>query len=205
MRIGINVPNSLLQQVKEINPPVNVSDVCRKALEGYVNLEQRTAAQVHSDNMEAKITHLFQKTSLPAEPDWVGLALDNAANWVRNVTPEEWNDFVEDVDRLRQEGQPEDLYINVWTIQYGGKGIFGHVHDYWDRLTKAARPSRVSGLARDASERGRREYTRAWLGYVYEVRRLIEQRRKEAYERLRAKYDAAFRARLEPEVPEHLL
>ena len=205
MRIGINVPNSLLQQVKEINPPVNVSDVCRKALEEYVEIAQRTTEQVHNDGVVTKITQLSKETGLPPEPDWVGLALDNAAHWVRSVTPEEWNDFVEDVDRLRQEGKPEDLYINVWTIQYGGKGIFGYVHDYWDLLTKAARPSRISGLARDASERGRREFTRAWLGYVYEVRRLIEQRHKEAYERFRAEHDAAFRARGEPEVPEHLL
>ena len=205
MRIGVNVPNDLLQQVKKINPPVNVSDVCRKALEEYVNLARRTASQVHSDNVDVKITHLFQETSLPPEPDWVGLALDNAANWVRSVMPEEWNDFVEDVDGMRQKEQPEDLLVGVWTLQYGGKGIMSHLAEYGDLLMRAARPSVRAVLARDAWDRGRREYTRAWLGYVYEVRRLIEQRRKEAYERLRAEYDAAFRARPGPEVPEHLL
>ena len=205
MRIGINVPNDLLQQVKQISPPVNVSEVCRDALSQYVEVARRATAQVQDDGMEAKITRLYQETGLPPEPDWVGLALDNAANWVRNVTPEDWDDFVELVDELRGEGKREDLYIGVWTTMYDGKGMMSHLNDYHDRLMRAARPSLVSGLALDASDRGRREFTRAWLGYVYEVRRLIEQRRKEAYERLRAEYDAAFRARPEPEVPEHLL
>ena len=33
MRIGINVPNGLLDRVKQIRPEVNVSQVCRGALE----------------------------------------------------------------------------------------------------------------------------------------------------------------------------
>ena len=32
MRIGINVPNDLIEQVKAIAPDVNVSHICREAL-----------------------------------------------------------------------------------------------------------------------------------------------------------------------------
>ena len=33
MRIGVNVPNELLERVKEIEPRVNISSICRKAIE----------------------------------------------------------------------------------------------------------------------------------------------------------------------------
>ena len=205
MRIGINVPNDLLQQVKQINPPVNVSDVCRKALQQQVDDAQRVAARIQDDGVGTKVSQLSRQTGLPPDPDWVGLALDNAVNWVRNVTPEDWDDFVEDVDGLRGEEKWEALQVGVWSSMYDGKGMLSHLSEHQKRVMSAARPSVSARPAREAWDRCLREYARAWLGYVYEVRRLIEQRRKEAYERLRAQYDAAFRARGEPEVPEHLL
>ena len=205
MRIGINVPNDLLQQVKQINPPVNVSDVCRKALQQQVDDAQRVAARIRDDGVGTKVSQLSRQTGLPPDPDWVGLALDNAVNWVRNVTPEDWDDFVEDVDGLRGEEKWEALQVGVWSSMYDGKGMMSHLTEHQNRVMSAARPSVSAGPAREAWDRGLREYARAWLGYVYEVRRLIEQRHKEAYERLRVQYDAAFRARGEPEVPEHLL
>ena len=41
MRLGINVPDELLRRVKEIRPRVNVSQVCRQALERYVDIAEQ--------------------------------------------------------------------------------------------------------------------------------------------------------------------
>ena len=205
MRIGINVPNELLKQVKESLPSVNVSQFFREALQDRIKEDQRVKERVRTDGMEAEIARLARETALPPEPDWVGLALDNAANWVRNVTSEDWDDFVETVDDLRKDGVDEGMYVAVWTRMYCDKGLMNHLNDYSNQLRNAARPSVIARLAPGAEKRGQQEYTRAWLGYVYEVRRLIEQRRKEEYERLRAELDAAHRARRPPEVPEHLV
>ena len=65
MRIGINVPNDLLQQVKQINPPVNVSDVCRKALQQQVDDAQRVAARIRDDGVGTKVSQLSRQTGLP--------------------------------------------------------------------------------------------------------------------------------------------
>ncbi len=205
MRIGINVPDDLLDRVKEVLPAGKVSQFFREALQDRIQEEQRIKERVRSDDIEAEIARLARETALPPEPDWVGLALDNAANWVRNVTPEDWDDFVETVDDLRRKGMDEGLYVGVWTTMYGDKGLMDHLGDYSKQLMSAARPSVIARLAPNAGERGQQEYTRAWLGYMYEVRRLIEQRRKEQYERIRAEYDVAMRARREPEAPEHLI
>lgn len=205
MRIGINVPNELLKQVKEISPPVNVSEECRKALQHCVEIQQMATAQVGNDALQGKISELVEKTSLPPEPDWVGLALDNAAHFVEHVTPEDWNDFVELADELSEGGHTFGPYIGIWTTYYDGRGMMNVLYEYGDQIMKTGRPSRVSGLAQVARERGEREYTRAWIGYVNEVRRLIRQRHKEAYDSLRARYAADHQARPTPEAPEHLL
>ena len=113
MRIGINVPNALLEHVKQISPPVNVSEVCRKALQQYVEIDQRAKVQVESDASDKRISDLVEKTSLPPEPDWVGLALDNAAHFVQNVTVEDWDDVVEMLDELREEGRGFWQYIAI--------------------------------------------------------------------------------------------
>ena len=206
MRIGINVPNELLKQVKEAFPSVNVSQFFREALQDRIKEEQRVKERVRTDGMDAPIGRLAQETGLPPKPDWEGLAWDDAATWVRNVTPEDWSDFVEDMDTLRQEGNPQDLHLRAWSLQNGSKGFVGHLADYQAQLTNAVAPrSWVSSARTDAWDRGQREYNRAWLDYMYEVRRLIEQRHKEEYERLRAELDATMRARKEPEAPEHLV
>ena len=206
MRIGINVPNELLKQVKEAFPSVNVSQFFREALQDRIKEEQRVKERVRTDSMEAPIGRLAQETGLPPEPDWEGLAWDDAATWVRNVTPEDWSDCVEDMDALREEGKSQGSYVNAWSLQNGSKGFVGHMADYGDQLTKAVAPRyRISSARSDAWDLGWQEYNRAWLDYMYEVRRLIEQRHKEEYERLRAELDATMRARREPEAPEHLV
>lgn len=206
MRIGINVPNELLKQVKENFPTVNVSQFFREALQERIKEKQRVQERVRADGVDEKIDQLARETGLPPEPDWVGLALDDAAAWITNVTPEGWDEFVELVDELREEEASNELYVGVWSMQNGAKGLMKQMNDYEDQLLRALAPrSLVSAARHDFWQRGRREYTRAWLGYMYEVRRLIEQRRKEEYERIRAEYDAVMRARRQPDVPEQLV
>ena len=50
MRVGINVPDELLRRVKEIRPQVNVSQVCRQALERCVEIAEMAKAQAIADH-----------------------------------------------------------------------------------------------------------------------------------------------------------
>ena len=54
MRIGINVPNELLQRVKAIRPEVNVSQICREALEESARNAERVRARVAADGWMRK-------------------------------------------------------------------------------------------------------------------------------------------------------
>ena len=75
MRIGVNIPDKLLRRVKNIRPEVNVSQVCRQALEDRAALAERVKKQVEEDGMEAHTRRFFEPGHAPLpEPDWVGYA-----------------------------------------------------------------------------------------------------------------------------------
>ena len=92
MRIGVNIPDELLQRVRVLRPEVNVSQICRQALEDRAALAERVKAQVEGDGMGTHIQRFLGPNYAPLpEPDWVGHAMDDARSWVESVDPSEWH------------------------------------------------------------------------------------------------------------------
>ena len=58
MRIGINIPDELLRKVKAIRPPVNVSEVCRDALDRCVEMSDQAKAQAIADGVDEHVIRL---------------------------------------------------------------------------------------------------------------------------------------------------
>ena len=207
MRIGINVPNELLKQVKQISPKVNVSQVCRDALSHRVEVADRAIAQAGSDGVDEHVARLDR--SVPKEmiePDWVALALYDARDWVRTVTPEAWKLFVYQADVLRRQGRDEAEMVDIWS-QGEGDNI-GLPRRLWGKRDWFERQSEIevqTGVTSDARQKAGEEYSRAWLGYVNEVRRMLEKRRKEEYDRVMAERAAQLRNPPKPEIPSKLL
>ena len=63
MRIGVNIPDELLQRVREIRPEVNVSQICRQALEDRAALAERVKAQVEEDGIGTHIQRSWGRTT----------------------------------------------------------------------------------------------------------------------------------------------
>ena len=205
MRIGLNVPNELLKRVKDIDPRVNVSDLCRRALHLFVEDGSRATARVDEDGVDEKIAWLDAQTTPPEEPDWISLALDDAALWFKGVTAAGWEQFLHQCDVLRRQGRDEAEMVDIWSSMYGARGIRLHLDDSREWLISEFDREYQTGVRSDAWDRANQAYARAWLGYVHEVRRRLEKRREEADTRRRAEREAALRDRPEPETPEHLL
>ena len=70
MRIGINVPDELLKELKQVRPEVNVSQVCREALANRVEVARRAADRAIGDGVDEHVPEarpvLLQ--SLPSSP-----------------------------------------------------------------------------------------------------------------------------------------
>lgn len=207
MRIGITVPNELLKQVKQISPKVNVSQVCREALKHRVEVAYKAIAQAASDGVDEHVAWLDRSVAKQMlEPDWVALALYDARDWVRTVTPEAWRLFVHQADVLRRQARDEAEMVDIWS--QGGGGNIGLPRRLWENKDWFERQSEIefqTGVTSDVRQKAIEEYSRAWLGYVYEVRRLLEERHKEEYDRVMDERAAQRRNRPKPELPWQLL
>ncbi len=157
----------MYEQIKENRPEVNVSQVCREALEQRVALGERAIERVSEDGMDIEVARLAQSVrNLLIEPDWVGYALDDARDWLRVVDKEKWENFLELWDEWVDLGDSPANMAGMGAGEHGVKSFFDRMreHEDWFMAQDQARNRNVSwATAMDA-------YNRAWMGYVAEVR-----------------------------------
>ena len=58
MRIGVNIPEDLYQRLKPLKETVNISQVCREAIEAYVNDYERALSRNEADGMDDVVDRL---------------------------------------------------------------------------------------------------------------------------------------------------
>ena len=67
MRVGINIPNALYERLRPLRQTVNLSQVCREAIESYVEDYERAAVRVEADAPEQVVSRISdEETSLAA-------------------------------------------------------------------------------------------------------------------------------------------
>ena len=206
MRIGINVPNELLKQVKEIRPEVNVSQVCREALQNYVELARTATALASMNGMDELVGQLDESVGKPMiEPDWEAFGFEDAQNWVRAVTPEIWDRFIYQHDFLLREGRDPAELVDSWSSDGDVRGFNRRQSDHFDWFSEQHELLIEAGIYVNLLEKALTKYARAWLAYVNEARRRLEKLRKERYDKVMAERAESWQARPEPEAPEQLL
>ena len=207
MRIGVNIPNELMNRVKEIRPPVNVSQVCREALEKRAMTHDRVLSQVASDGVDDQVFRLAESLPNPLiEPDWETYALQDARGWVESVDDYLWERFIYQHDFLGREGREPTVMIDSWSRGNGSKGFMDRIYEHYDWLVEQHGAQFKSGYdGSNPHEKARKLYARAWLGYVLEVRRRLEQHRKDQYEKLKAEREKYRQSLPDVELPPQLV
>ena len=206
MRLGINVPDKLLRRVKAIKPQVNVSQVCREALQHFAEIAERAEAQAIADNVDKDVARLARSVKAPPiEPDWEAHALDDARDWIQSITPEDWKRFIYESEFLRKQGRDEAEMVDDWSERVGDRGLRHRLYDENSEWFDYVFEDRFVHGGPDPHDKAREEYSRAWLGYVHEVRRKLENHYKEEYDRVMAKRAKYRLSRPAPELPQQLL
>jgi hypothetical protein len=198
MRLGINVPDQIIRRMKELDPEVNVSQVCRDAMQAHCDTLERIRGRVAEDGMKDHVRR-FSEGQLD-EPDWVGYALDDARDWVNAVPRDEWDEFFHRHDILTSRGE-DVTWLTGAFFQEGVKCFtlrFSENSEWFRQEHKANRNS-------DFFKRAQEEYVRVWLAYVEEVHRMQEQYFAERLQDLMVERERAWAARPGPEVPPSLL
>ena len=183
MRIGINVPNELVQRVKQVNAELNLSQLCRAALEEYATRSERAREYSfrNHEEMEEIARRLIESAAQPlVAPDWVGYGLQDAREWVRSVDIKEWERFFELYDFfLKRDGEEEaKSFVDHAKRSDGVKGF----HDRWNDHREL-----FEMLLDHDIDVPRQEYEKAyydaWLSYALEARKTyltaVESERKQ--------------------------
>ncbi len=201
MRIGINVPNELLKRVKAIQPEVNVSQICRNALEEFAQRSDRVVAQAADDDIKKHLEKIGQSDLFPlVEPDWEGMALEDARDWLTRATAENWDRYLEIRHFLERQGRENETW-------------FADVHgiDEVKRFPHREQEHREWLLAQyeinpelQAITEARERYQRAFVDYLEEVRKLWEKQQKGKREKEMAERRARWETLRQPEVPPQL-
>ena len=198
--MGINVPDDLLKRVKSLQPEVNISQVCREALANHVTIQELAVEQVARNGAALERTKELA-TTLPVEPDWVGYALTDAAYWLLNVDPDDWDEFWQLYDQDEREGK-DLLNVIIFAHRYGSKDF----SDRWDENRANWSGHRVNRRHfAELHAAAEKSYKGAWLAYMKEARRKQREYFEVKYHREKVARDKANQAAFDPQLPPQIL
>ena len=195
MRIGVNIPNDLYRRMEPFKHTINISQLCREAIETYVEDYERARDRLEADHLDEAVERLSSEDEL-LEVDWEELGWTDAKEWVDGASKEYFDHIFHKVDVLKRQGRP------VWVAAEYPLHVEG-ANDFHQRVgehNKYFEHTITLNPEADPHKDAQEEYHRAWLAYLCAVREKIRQLREE---RFRAKSKSPI-VRAEPEVPDQL-
>ena len=194
MRIGLNIPDDLLARLEPLKPSINVSQICREAIEAYVDSYERASMKMEDDGVLEEAERIWRQEESRIV-DWEELGYVDGKTWIERAELEDLENLFHNLGVAKRKNR--EPFIPFWRYIPDTKD-FGHrrgEHAEWFiwqcELDETGNPY----------IRAEREYTRGWLAYVTAVWQQLGQRR-----RVRAKEMVDQRkSRPQPEVPARLL
>ena len=207
MRIGINIPDELMQRLEPLKPDLNISQVCREALVAKAEKYERMAASLRDEEINAAVDALSEREQALSDAvdlDWEMLGYEDAAAWTKAATWDDWDDLLAELHMYMETNWPEWKIIPP-SID-GVKSIFdrrGELHMREQQIRETDRSlylRLLKKLAQRDHEAINRQYMTAWLTHVKAVWELVTQRDLERLEHRWAQRGAP----PTPEVPERM-
>ena len=204
MRIGINIPNDLMRRLEPLKPELNISQVCREALEAKAVSHERMLARLDDGEIQEVIEMVWEqekKFLAVIEVDWEMTGYEDAEAWTKVAEWKDWEYLHHWQDVIEKQGR------RSWEFPpLNPPGVKGFTERRWELHQRKQRQGDDffdwlydvhGGIDYDAAGR---EYMTAWLAYTGAVWKLVCQRREEHYRQLLAERKSP----PEPEVPHHL-
>ena len=208
MRVGINISDGLYRRLKTVDVPLNLSQVCRDAIEAIV-VEHEELANRIDDDLSDIIEEFTTTTDTEWDDiDWRAYAWDDARAALREMDRETLERVLYYREVTSKTLSPEELrerlkgdYLRGCFPRYDER-----IKQHRDLLDKEEERLDSRDLEHISPWwNSRVEYEAAWFRYVEAFIRRIEQKRR-ASEKERAVTRRQDRATMpEPEVPDHLV
>lgn len=169
MRIGINVPNDLLKRMEPLKRITNVSQVCRDAIQAWVDTYERARLRASQDRMENVAFRLRQELE-SYEVDWEALGHEDAKMWAQMATLKEFEHLFHNVGVAKRKGRTPGLWcapILPGTRDYHERQ---HEHKEW-----FSRQIELDEEGPNPYLQAEAEYERGWLSYLTAVWEMAKQ------------------------------
>ncbi|MFC1944487.1 hypothetical protein ACFLX5_03210 [Chloroflexota bacterium] len=198
MRLGINVPNDLIERFKPLKATHNLSQICRDAIQSRVEAYEKAVAQADSDEMQVVVDRLASDYLKKTVLDWQAIGRDDAKDWVQAASLDDFEILFHNVDVHKKIGVGKmGLYLQGG-YKKGAARFVDRQHEHEDWF------ERMYELDEDPNHYiwAEAEYTEGWFSYVTAVWQMVKNR---------IAADAATRdesrqkAKDKPEIPDHLV
>ena len=211
MRIGINISKELHKRLEPLKPELNISQVCREALEAKAANHERMRANLDDPAVQQAMGRVWEQEKefrAVIEMDWEQLGYEDAVAWVQAASWEDWR-YVHDIQDVRKrQGSPawsfsapppreiQNFDSRVDEIR---ERINQQSDDFFDWLYEEHGGPSIDYKA------AQREYMTAWLSYVNKAWELFLKMEREYAEERSQQRQEARRNRIQPQVSEQLL
>ena len=189
MRIGINIPNELHRRMEPLKPYINISHICREAIEDRVACYEKAVEAVDDSGVSQAIARAWEeerKMRDVLDVDWWALGCQDAQAWAASAKLHDWEYLHHRQDVISSQERP------AWDFP---PPYLGGVMSFNDRMGKLySRMEQEDDRFFDwlyevhggADQSGaEREYMSAWLAYTGSVWDLFIERRRDHEERRR--------------------
>ena len=110
MRLGINIPSSLYKRMDPIKQMVNISQICRDAIEEWVNAYEHSMEKAKQDGMEEVADELRREWE-PYKVDWQVIGREDARIWAQRAKPEHFEHFAHNLRVGRGHGRTPGIWM----------------------------------------------------------------------------------------------
>lgn len=168
-RLGINVPNELVNRLKPFKTSINVSQVCRDALEAQVAAYERADARVEEDEM-SDLIQKFRQEIASRELNWESLGHEDAKVWAELGSLDDFENLFYKLSFVGRPGMLERPSINIVPHVDGARGFYERLKENADWAEwKYEHDEEVNHVGKAQSE-----YELAWFSYIRAVWKKIQ-------------------------------
>jgi hypothetical protein len=163
-RLGINVPNQLLGRLKPFREHINISEVCREALEERVSLYERATEEFAGITVPRAIEMGLEEIG-DKHVNWTELGIEDAKLWLEKATLDNIDHVLHNL-RVFEQQNPGKV-PGWWILLYlpGVPTIHDRMNEHQDWLLSRMSQTGLWGET-NPHAKAEGEYTRAWVAYV---------------------------------------
>lgn len=171
MRIGLNVPNDLLESFKPLKGVYNLSQICREAIKSRIEAYERAVNQAKSDNMQAVAKRLFGQYTRKVDVDWESVGRNDARVWAQLASLDDFEGFFYNLKVHKKLGRSEPGPYLFPRLLSEAPRFENHMseHDEW-----FARQIELDESVNPYIE-AEKDYLRGWLSYLTAVWQMVKE------------------------------